>query len=78
MNDTCDFKSCVALHVRIANHLVMGSRCRGGIVNIRCVCSRARTRTAAESQGALAVSCKYFKQSKWPFSAAYSHAYSLY
>ena len=22
MNDTCDFKSCVALHVRIANHLV--------------------------------------------------------
>ena len=27
--------------------------------------------TAAESHGALAVSCKYFKQSKWPFSAAY-------
>ena len=41
MNDTCDFKSCVALHVRIANHLVMGSRCRGGIVHIRGVCSRA-------------------------------------
>ena len=41
MNDTCDFKSCVALHVRIANLLVMGSRCRGGIVHIRCVCSRA-------------------------------------
>ena len=41
MNDTCDFKSCVALHVRIANHLVMGSRCRGGIVHIRCGCSRA-------------------------------------
>ena len=28
------------------------------------------------SQGALAVSCKYFKQSKWPFMAAYSHASS--
>ena len=33
MSDTCDFKSCVALHVRIANLLVMGSCCRGGIVN---------------------------------------------
>ena len=32
------------------------------------------SRTASEFQGALAVSCKYFKQSKWPFSAAYSHA----
>ena len=32
-------------------------------------------RTARESQGALAVSCKYFKQSKWPNAAAYSHAY---
>ena len=29
------------------------------------------SRTARESHGALAVSCKYFKQSKWPFSAAY-------
>ena len=35
MSDTCDFKSCVALHVRIANLLVMGSCCRGGIVNTR-------------------------------------------
>ena len=35
MNDTCDFKSCVALHVRIANHLVEDSCCRGGIVNTR-------------------------------------------
>ena len=26
--------------------------------------------------GTLAVSCKYFKQSKWPNAAAYSHAYS--
>ena len=33
--DERDFKSCVALHVRIANLLVMGSRCRGGIVHIR-------------------------------------------
>ena len=41
MNDTCDFKSCVALHVRIANQMVMDSCCRGGIVNTRCGCSCA-------------------------------------
>ena len=41
MNDTCDFKSCVALHVRIANQTVMDSYCRGGIVHIRGGCSRA-------------------------------------
>jgi len=35
-------------------------------------------RTARESQGALAVSCKYFKQSKWPFLAAFSHTHALY
>ena len=40
MNDTYDFNSCVALHVRIANLLVMDSCCRGGIVNIRGGCSR--------------------------------------
>ena len=34
--------------------------------------------TAIRSQGALAVSRKYFKQSKWPFSAAYAHTYTLY
>ena len=32
--------------------------------------------TLHSSHGALAVSCKYFKQSKWPFSAATVHAYS--
>ena len=31
----------VTLHLRIANHLVMDSCCRGGIVNIRSGCSRA-------------------------------------
>ena len=31
----------VTLHLRIANHLVMDSCCRGGIVNIRGGCSRA-------------------------------------
>ena len=41
MNDTCDFKSCVALHVRIANRLVTDSCCRGGIVDTRGGCSRA-------------------------------------
>ena len=35
-------------------------------------------RTAQESHGALAVSRKYFKQSKWPLSAACSHAYAVY
>ena len=35
-------------------------------------------RTASEFQGALAVSRKYFKQSKWPLSAARSHAYAVY
>ena len=33
-------------------------------------------RTARESQGALAVSCKYFKQSKWPRMAASIHVNS--
>ena len=33
-------------------------------------------RTARESQGALAVSCKYFKQSKWPFMATSIHVNS--
>ena len=32
---------CVTLHLRIANHLVMDSCCRGGIVHIRCGCSCA-------------------------------------
>ena len=41
MNDTYDFNSCVALHVRIANLLVMDSWCRGGIVRIRGGFSRA-------------------------------------
>ena len=36
------------------------------------------TRTASLFQGALAVSRKYFKQSKWPYLAAFSHANSLY
>ena len=31
----CVFTSCVTLHDRIANLLVMGSYCRGGIVHIR-------------------------------------------
>ena len=30
---------CVTLHLRIANHLVMDSCCRGGIVHIRFGCS---------------------------------------
>ena len=33
-------RTCAILHIRIANHLVMGSCCRGGIVHIRGVCSR--------------------------------------
>jgi hypothetical protein len=32
----------VTSHVRIANLVVTGSRCRGGIVNIRVDCSRVR------------------------------------
>jgi len=34
-------RTCAILHVRIANRLVMDSRCRGGIVDIRVGCSRA-------------------------------------
>ena len=56
--------------LRIANHLVMDSRCRGGIVHIRGGCSRVRLVRPRKFQGALAVSCKYFKQSKWPYLAA--------
>ena len=59
----------VTPRLRKTNQLVKGSRCRGGIVNTRVVVL-VRSRTASESHGALAVSCKYFKQSKWPFSAA--------
>jgi len=36
-----DSNSCVTLHVRIANLLVMGSYCQGGIVHIRGGFSRA-------------------------------------
>ena len=42
----CTVTTCVTRRARIASLLVMGSRCRGGIVNIRCGCSRARIRTA--------------------------------
>ena len=43
VDDDDDSNSCVALHVRIANRLVTDSRCRGGIVNTRGGCSRARS-----------------------------------
>jgi hypothetical protein len=38
-DDDDDSNSCITLHVRIANQVVMGSCCRGGIVHTRCVCS---------------------------------------
>ena len=40
-DDDDDSNSCMTLHVRIANQVVMGSCCRGGIVNIRggCTCA---------------------------------------
>ena len=34
-------RTCAILHVRIANRVVTGSCCRGGIANIRGGCSRA-------------------------------------
>ena len=34
-------RTCAILHIRIANHLVMDSCCRGGIVHTRCGCSCA-------------------------------------
>ena len=71
----CFHRQCVMFLLHKANHLVKGSRCRGGIVNIRFGCSRALLVTTSSFQGTLAVSCKYFKQSKWPNAAAYSHAY---
>jgi len=37
-----DFMECVTLHVRIANHVVEDSCCRGGIVHIRGVYSCER------------------------------------
>ena len=52
----------VSLHIRIANHLVTDSCCRGGIVHSRRGCSRALL--VGLKFKALAVSCKYFKQSK--------------
>ena len=36
-------RTCAILHIRIANRLVMGSCCRGGIVRIRGGFSRARS-----------------------------------
>ena len=41
-----------------------------GVVVLVCV------RIRLKSHGALAVSCKYFKQFKWPFMAANIHAHS--
>ena len=40
-DDDDDSNSCITLHVRIANPMVMGSCCRGGIVHIRGGCSCA-------------------------------------
>ena len=34
---------CAVFHLRIANRMVKGSYCRGGIVNTRFGCSRARS-----------------------------------
>ena len=67
-DDNDDVLACVVLRPRIANRLVDDSYCRGGIVNLR-VFVEAAFATASLSQGALAVSRKYFKQSKWPFMA---------
>ena len=36
-DDDDDSNSCITLHLRIANRVVMGSCCRGGIVHIRVV-----------------------------------------
>ena len=55
---------CAALHVRIANRVVKGSRCRGGIVNTRGGCSRARS-VRPESSTAL-----------WRFRASTSNSLS--
>ena len=41
-DDDDDSNSCITLHVRIANRVVIGSCCRGGIVHIRGGCSRAQ------------------------------------
>jgi hypothetical protein len=41
-DDDDDSNSCITLHVRIANQMVMGSCCRGGIVHIRFGCSCER------------------------------------
>ena len=41
-DDDDDSNSYIMLHLRIANHMVMDSRCRGGIVNTRGGFSRAR------------------------------------
>ena len=42
-DDDDDSNSYIMLHLRIANHMVMDSRCRGGIVNTRGGFSRARS-----------------------------------
>jgi len=41
--NVCTVMTCVTRRVRIANQMGEGSRCRGGIVNIRSVCSCARS-----------------------------------
>ena len=41
-DDDDDSNSCITLYVRIANRVVNGSCCRGGIVHIRGGCSRAQ------------------------------------
>ena len=68
----------ITLRPRIANQMVMGSRCRGGIVHSRGGCSRARTRTAPSPKALWRFRVSTSNSLKWPFLAAYSHAHRSY
>ena len=54
----------ITFRLRIANRVGEDSRCRGRYCKHSVWLFSCASRTASSSQGALAVSCKYFKQSK--------------
>ena len=69
---------CAVLRPRIANRVGEDSCGRGGIVNTQDVCSCAHIERPNSSTALWRFLCKYFKQSKWPFMAAFVHAVPLY
>ena len=70
---------CVTLHLRIANRLVTtDSRCRGGIVHIRGVCSCAHLERRSRPKALWRFRASTSNSLSDRSSAAYRHAFSSY